>query len=415
MIRWALFSILASALLYGMYVLLFRRDRWLQVNRFYLLVAMFFCIVFPLVQLPKAMAPSALSASPTVSLMLDTDIDVYASATPTMSRLEDLLPAVYMFGMVATLAMLLFQLIVQTLSIISMRRKYPVYHSCDGYDIPDGSTLVLVPDNTAPYSFFNHIVVGTRNLSDEELRCILAHESHHVCRAHSFDIILMRVMCCVLWFNPFAWLLTQELRSVHEYQADASALAAYGRDGYLKLLYRQVTGIGYGHITNNFQSINLKQRIAMMKQKKSRFGAWKLLAALPVVAMLMLVGCKHAPAADTDAEPAVEPAAELTDITTVDVDPSYPGGVEELYKYIAENVNYPEAAKAAGEEGRVFVRFVVETDGSVSDAEVVRGIGGECDAEALRVINSMPKWTPAMKDGNPVRVNYTIPITFKLN
>ena len=414
MIHWALLSTLATALFYGLYVLLFRRDRWLQMNRFYLLVALIFSIVFPLVQLPEALAPTAITTSPTVSLMLDTDIDVYASATPTASRLVDALPAIYMFGMVATMAMFLFQLIVQVLSIISMRRKYSVYQECDGYNIPKVAKLIMLPDTTAPYSFFNQIVVGTRDLGDDELRCILAHESNHVCRAHSFDIIMMRIMCCVLWFNPFAWLLTLELRSVHEYQADASALSACGREGYLHLLYRQVTGVGYGHITNNFQSINIKNRIAMMKQKKSRFGAWKLLAALPVVAMLMMVGCKHAPAADTDVEPAVEPTAELTDISTVDVDPTYPGGVEELYKYISENINYPEAAKAAGEEGRVMVRFVVEADGSVTDAEVVRGIGGECDAEALRVINAMPKWEPAMKDGKAVRVRYTVPINFKL-
>lgn len=179
----------------------------------------------------------------------------------------------------------------------------------------------------------------------------------------------------------------------------------------INCLHREATGIGYGHITNNFQSINIKKRIAMMNRKKTRFGAWKLLAVLPVAAMLMMVGCKHAPAT----EPAAEPTTELTDITTVDVDPAYPGGIEAMYNYLAENIKYPEAAKAAGEEGRVFVRFVVEADGSITGTEVVRGIGGECDAEALRVINAMPKWTPGMKGGKPVRVQYTVPINFKLN
>ena len=180
-------------------------------------------------------------------------------------------------------------------------------------------------------------------------------------------------------------------------------------------LHREATGFGYGHITNNFQSINIKKRIAMMNRKKTRFGAWKLLAALPVAAMLMMVGCKPAPTEGNTAEPTVEPPVELTDITTVDVDPAFPEGIEAMYKYLAENIHYPEAAKAAGEEGRVYVRFVVEADGSITGTEVVRGIGGECDTEALRVIKAMPKWTPGMKDGKAVRVQYTVPINFKLN
>ena len=95
--------------------------------------------------------------------------------------------------------------------------------------------------------------------------------------------------------------------------------------------------------------------------------------------------------------------------------PAFPGGMDEMMKYLSMNVRYPEAAKKAGLQGRVVVQFVVEADGSVSNAKVVRSVNEELDAEAVRVIEKMPKWKPGMQDGKAVRVRYNIPIAFRLN
>ena len=85
-----------------------------------------------------------------------------------------------------------------------------------------------------------------------------------------------------------------------------------------------------------------------------------------------------------------------------------------MMKYVSENIKYPEKAKEDGIQGRVFISFVVEKDGSVSNVKIVRGIGGGCDEEAARVIAGMPKWQPGMQKGKPVRVNYMMPVFFKL-
>ena len=85
-----------------------------------------------------------------------------------------------------------------------------------------------------------------------------------------------------------------------------------------------------------------------------------------------------------------------------------------MYKYISENLRYPEQAKADGIAGRVHVSFVIEKDGSVTDVEVKRGIGHGCDEEAVRVVKSMPRWTPGTLFGKTVRVQYNIPFVFKL-
>ena len=99
----------------------------------------------------------------------------------------------------------------------------------------------------------------------------------------------------------------------------------------------------------------------------------------------------------------------------VEVMPQYPGGPNEMMKYLQENIKYPQSAKDNKIEGRVFVSFVVEKDGSITNAAVMRGIDKECDAEALRVVASMPKWTPGQHKGENVRTQFTIPIYYKFN
>jgi protein TonB len=94
--------------------------------------------------------------------------------------------------------------------------------------------------------------------------------------------------------------------------------------------------------------------------------------------------------------------------------PSFPGGDKALYEYLAKNIKYPAVAKDNGIEGKVYIKFVVNEDGSVSQAQVARGIGGGCDEEALRVVKDMPKWKPGKQRGKNVKVWYTLPVYFKL-
>lgn len=94
--------------------------------------------------------------------------------------------------------------------------------------------------------------------------------------------------------------------------------------------------------------------------------------------------------------------------------PEYPGGMQALFEYLGQNLKYPGDAKEQKVEGRVIAIFVVETDGSISNVEVVRPVFPSLDAEAVRVLSGMPKWKPGMQSGKVVRVKYTVPINFSL-
>ncbi len=98
----------------------------------------------------------------------------------------------------------------------------------------------------------------------------------------------------------------------------------------------------------------------------------------------------------------------------VDEDPQFPGGQEALYKWLKENIKYPEQAKENGIEGKVYVTFVIEKDGSITNAKLLRDIGGGCGAEAVRAVKTMPRWIPAKQRGETVRLQFNLPVVFNL-
>lgn len=95
--------------------------------------------------------------------------------------------------------------------------------------------------------------------------------------------------------------------------------------------------------------------------------------------------------------------------------PSFPGGTAAMMSYISSNIKYPQSAREALIMGRVIVSFLVEKDGSISDARVVRNVDADLDREALRVVKSMPKWKPGKNKGSVVRVKFTVPVVFRLD
>ena len=109
-----------------------------------------------------------------------------------------------------------------------------------------------------------------------------------------------------------------------------------------------------------------------------------------------------------------EDVVEAEVFTIVEEMPEYPGGLNKLTDYLTKNIKYPQMARESGIQGRVFVNFVVEPDGSVSNINVMRSLGGGCDEEAVRVVKNMPKWKPGRQRGKAVRVSYILPIMFKL-
>ncbi len=159
----------------------------------------------------------------------------------------------------------------------------------------------------------------------------------------------------------------------------------------------------------------------MIKKSKSPFRfSIKLIAAL-VTLNLVLFACSE-PVKDNEVDTPTktnEIAFDTVDSNTqvfnvVEKMPEFPGGMSAFSSYLGANIKYPETAKANGVEGKVYINFVVEKDGSIDSVKVLRGIGSGCDEEAVRVIKAMPNWNPGMQKNKAVRVSYNVPIKFSL-
>lgn len=284
--------------------------------------------------------------------------------------------------------------------------------------------------NTSGFSAFGHVFVNNR-LMPEEADEIIKHEQNHLNHHHSFDIIFIELIKVVQWFNPFIHLFGRSLRAVHEYQADQECITlGMSVHNYQKLLFNQVFKSKVFTITNSFSNPSLiKKRMIMMTKKRSRALAnLKILMVLPVIAavMVFISSCNQnnksaalptevAPPPPPPPPPVAQTDTSVPPFVEVDKMPVFTGGEAALLDYLAKNTKYPEAAKTKGTQGKVIVRFAVETDGVIDKVSILKGVDPELDQEAFRVVSSLPDFEkPAVKDGKDVPVWYMVPINFAL-
>ena len=158
-------------------------------------------------------------------------------------------------------------------------------------------------------------------------------------------------------------------------------------------------------MTKGKKKINVIKEIRSIEQQL--YG--KAMMIVGISLLLTLSSCEK----DDDDIDDPEPVTEIVD-ETVDQMASYPGGIPALMNFLNENIKYPEQAEREGIEGRVVAGFIVERDGSVSNIEILKSVHPLLDAEVVRVMSLMPNWIPGRQNGQPVRVKYSLPITFRL-
>ena len=521
------------AVLWLVYRFLFRNSNRLLFNRFFLLTSMLLALAMPLLGLLSGLEVPQMATlkqnmfngttlnevivTPDGQPMLP-EVMVTTNTTSSRFSVWQVVGGLYLIGVGVMTLLFLFKLgKLVALIIRSPKRKM------------DGCTAVFTGREQGPFSFFRYAFFPNENVDPDIMRHEMSHISHH----HSWDILFAELMMILQWFNPFIYLYKKELQSLHEYQADRDVVATgVDKKNYMMLILQQCTAVDFSGMSNNFSLILTKKRIKMITRNEKAKGLWwRLLATLPVLAILMIANTKvtaqeqksdaikkdvltiqmgdfelfnddgtQMQLKDTvvyyedgtytkfESSEAVDPFTgelrktftvknftaegtpnpninftirevekhgdtmmysmdpftisgdivnklknkimtdedidvEVTEVGCVDNDtvyniieqmPEFPGGAEAMMKFIAGNIKYPEAAIDKNIEGRVFVSFVIEKDGSVSNVKVLRGIGGGCDEEAARVISSMPKWKPGKQKGEFVRVSYQIPIMFKL-
>lgn len=410
----------ALMLLYGFYRLTVSRDTFFGLRRLTLWLIYAVALMVPALNLEYWVRDTPTMAS-MANVYADTFYPVVVKAQAPSITWMDMLLGIYWAGV----AVLSLRLVWQLFSIIRLAvisRKQEV----------EGITVHLLRGEGSPFSFFRWVFMYPSILESKQLHEVMVHECTHVSGLHSLDTLFSELFSIACWFNPFAWLMKQEVRMNLEYLADESVLS----DGNARKSYQyHLLGLAYRQpkdstkIANNFNLLPLKKRIKMMnKRRTSEIGKAKYLLFAPLAGALLMVSNIESVAREIGeqvpevaevqlkASDATAPADTTKNVVydVTETMPQFPGGQGVMMKYLAANIKYPASAVKAKKQGRVIVSFVIQKDGSVTNARIVRSVDPELDAEALRIVKAMPNWTPGTQDGKPVNVRYTIPVVFSL-
>ena len=458
MIIYIIKSALLLALLYGGFALLLSRETFHRFNRLALLTTMIASLVLPAIQIKApSQLPlwgSAVNAQESAIELWDSFFETKEDLTPNPSPMdeenslitenEQIIPfesdnkaksekalpqrgswegALYLAGLFASIGFFLFQL---------FRFWRDTKGGTSTHD-EEGNTIVIRGGEFAPYSFLHYIIISVSDY--ERLRKpILAHEQAHIRLGHSWDLLLLEVVKAIQWFNPFVYLLGRDLKAIHEYEAD-NAVLNQGIDAktYQLLLVTKAVGNRLQTLGNNLSHHSLKKRIKMMHKTNS--NRWMMTKAVVLPALMALAVVAFAkpkvesiPVTEESTEPTIANITTPPEVNTevslpanndsiyvkVEKDAVFPGGEAAMFKWIADRIKYPEECKANGIQGRVYVQFVVNEDGSLSDAKILRSPDKALSQEAIRVVKAMPKWKPAKQGEKAVRSYFRLPFSFKL-
>ena len=458
------------AVFYLFYRLLLSRETFHRFNRIALLGILLLSCLLPFVEVsvrrPVEMYQTMMTWEQWLLLtdLAGTETHAVQVQENVLTWIQGLL-LVYLFGILFFMLRNIYSLFGLWVLLKSGRRE-----KVSDYVVTVVKAVLIVHEREiSPFSWMRYIVISQKDLH-ENGREILTHELAHIRNRHSWDLFAADICIFFQWFNPAAWLLKQELQNIHEYEADETVINE-GVDArqYQLLLIKKAVGTRLYSMANSFNHSKLKKRITMMlKEKSSPWARLKYLYVLPVAAIAVTAFARPEVSETVEEISAVkvndltaivetkvaESSGQLLPVQSVPKDsvnrkskvavqqmdelvvvgyaskdsvkdrepvfnvveqmPSFPGGMEALMQYLAKNMRYPVEAQKNKVQGRVVVGFIVSKDGDIKKAHILRGVDPELDAEAIRVIESMPRWMPGMQRGKAVAVSYTLPVMFRL-
>lgn len=408
---------LGLLLFYVVYSAILHHETDFRVKRIYILSAIIASLVFPLLHFSSGstIIPSLSTVIPAYWLpevvVHVGSVNVQAPEQTTISTgYWNYVFAAYGCGVLVMLILFLFRL-TRLLSIVKRADAYQI----ERYKVIESEK------NQSSFSFFRYIFIGQANkLSEPEKQQIVKHELVHAKQLHSFDILLINVLSVFFWFNPVLMLYKKIFVQLHEFEADARAVENSDMNDYCSLLARVALLSADFKLANHFSNSLTVKRIEMMRTIKTKITRWKLVAIAVILPLFFfIVACQDQVRQDVidneEVQEITEPSKIEGEIFTVVEESASPvGGIESLGAFIGQNLKYPEESSNANKEGTVFIQFVVNKDGSLTDFKILNGVDPLMDKEALRVVQLLPKWNPGKQSGKEVRQQFVLPIRFSL-
>ncbi|WP_316742602.1 M56 family metallopeptidase [Pedobacter antarcticus] len=409
--NWIIYMLLANSsllLFYLFYKLLLEKETFFRLNRYYLITAAMSAMLIPLIphdwlSLQKSIFEKV-QAQEILIMLSEVSVSPLKSSTPGWITVA---ASIYLAGAV-------FFTLRLTRRLLQLRKT------------------MGKPVSGMAFSFFGFKRIDSRL---DGAAIIDRHEEVHIRHIHSADIIFFEILSIIYWFNPVIYAYKKSIIQVHEFYADEVASAYQGdKAAYAMLLLSKALRIDSQVLTNSFfNEPLLKTRIHMLNKRKSAKPAvLKYALFIPLCAGTLLLTSatltkEKMPENSGDglisyftAQPLnlyslqQQEPGKVYEFVKTHTPPEFPGGMKKFYEYLGASIKYPESAAKNKVEGRVFLSYIVEKDGKISNVKVEKGLNAALDAEAVRVLTESPNWIPGKVDNTPVRVKFNIPINFGL-
>lgn len=431
-------STIVAGIFLAYYWIALRNKRFHRYNRFYLLVSLALSVVIPLLNFTwfRIDAP----AIEGTGLGLDQLITLRANAG--MASWDWLDWALCFSG--AGSLLLLIAMVFNISNIYRLKRKGTVSKM-------GAMDLIVTTDDSAPFSFLKNLFwKESISLDDDAGKKILRHEMTHIAQQHTLDRLFCQLLCAVCWINPFYWIIQKELSVIHEFIADEAALDGSDTESFAKMLLQTHYGDHFFQNAQSFFYSSIKRRLIMLTTtKNTRHSYLRRLIALPLLVLTIgifsfEVIARQAPVRTGNnrhiskegfkevqdgqnkkngmqtkrsaVPPLIERDKDEKLISQVQQVPKFPGGAAGWQAFLNKTCNRDLVVAKGGVPGKYEVQlsFVIDKDGDVRDVKALTDPGFGSKEDAMRVLLSSPKWTPAMVNGHPVVYRDKISITYMI-
>jgi len=390
--NWILFSFSHLSLTVLTYQLIVSKHKNLHFQRFYLVFAPIIGFLIPFISWNSFGSVAQI----TEMIVVAYPEPFNQQALSTQSSFLTWYEWIYVSGFILMLSKFLFSYVnayrlVNSFSIQNEQRNITIRES--SLEIPS-------------FSFFRQICINPDDKTSNE---ILVHETTHASQLHSLDKIVYDVLKVIFWFNPMVWWLNNQLEITHELLADDAVINQnVERKAYAEKIVQSVVGFPLQlPVSTFFKTKGLQKRVRYILNKNLNINP-KIMKYTPVVISLVALISVFSAACTQQSLNITEDA----DIQPMLKNEQYGSVID----FLSSEIKYPESAKKDSAEGKVYIELIVQKDGTISTAKVLKSSGFEAlDNEALRVAKAMPAMIPAKKDGKSVSVKFVLPVSFKLS
>lgn len=404
----------------GIYLLTARKKQVFNLNRIILLLGIIGALILPFISFNAGnTSVHLINKAPSFILEVpNSGIGESFNNTNNTYLFWKITRSIYWLGVGITSFILLFKISKLYLIILKNRKVNQ-----------KGYIHVVLSKENSPFSFLNYLF-SSENISISAFE----HEKIHIQQKHSIDNLIMEIIKVLSWFNPLVYTYHKNIRINHEYIADSETLKKVDVVTYSEELVKQAFKVPKSSFIQPFNSNSqIKNRLIMLKNRnKPTKKVWTYGVFVPTLAFVIILTSSFSlknklentfkelkPITETNQpESAKKEVEEFIYNDAQDGDTiaaNFKGGQQAMMQYLSENIVYPKSEMDSKTQGVVYLKLLIESDGKVKDAIVLRGVSKKIDLEAVRVLKGMPAWEPATVNGKSIPFEAVIPIRFSLN